>query len=91
MQEIYFKKVQEIYKEIEPYCTAIYLGGSRVDPVIENPKDYDFIVYVKPNCRHLVYIKLNKLGLTNSVLASRKGYPGLDISQLISPPHNQLN
>jgi hypothetical protein len=29
--------------------------------------------------------------LTNSVLASRKGYPGLDISQLISPPHNQLN
>ena len=36
-------KVVEVFDKVKSYCEAIYKGGSRLDPVIENPHDYDYI------------------------------------------------
>ena len=37
---------EKIFKELQPECTAIYLGGSSVDPFIKSTKDYDFILFI---------------------------------------------
>ena len=37
---------EKIFKDLQPECTAIYLGGSSVDPFINNTKDYDFILFI---------------------------------------------
>ena len=39
-------KIEEIYALLQPYCIAIYLGGSRVNKYIDNPHDYDYILFV---------------------------------------------
>ena len=60
------KKLQllaEVFEDtISKFCYAIYLGGSRVDPVIENPHDYDYICFPKPHCKHFLHKELKKLG-----------------------------
>lgn len=45
-------KVVEVFDKIKLYCEAIYQGGSRLDPVIENPHDYDYICFAKDLQRH---------------------------------------
>lgn len=40
-------KIDYIYSLLGDSCVAIYYGGSRVDPVIENPHDYDYICFSK--------------------------------------------
>jgi hypothetical protein len=45
-------KVVEVFDKIKLYCEAIYKGGSRLDPVIENPHDYDYICFAKDLQRH---------------------------------------
>lgn len=35
---------EALYRALLPDCKAIYLGGSRVDDIIENPHDWDLIV-----------------------------------------------
>lgn len=39
--------IKSIFTIVEQYCDAIYYGGSRVDPVIDNPHDYDYICFSK--------------------------------------------
>ncbi len=39
------KRAKEIYQLLQPYCVAIYLGGSRVNKYIKNPHDYDYIIF----------------------------------------------
>lgn len=36
---------EKIFKWLQPYCIAIYLGGSRCSPYIKNPHDIDFICF----------------------------------------------
>jgi hypothetical protein len=45
-------KVVEVFDKVKSYCEAIYKGGSRLDPVIENPHDYDYICFAKDLQRH---------------------------------------
>lgn len=40
------KKIAEsIYEYSQPYCIAIYLGGSLCEDIIKNPHDVDFICF----------------------------------------------
>lgn len=39
--------IESIFSLINDSCLAIYYGGSRVDPVIDNPHDYDYICFSK--------------------------------------------
>ena len=41
------EQLQELYNYLQPYCRAIYLGGSRVDKVIDNPHDVDYIFFFR--------------------------------------------
>ena len=36
-----------MYKKLQPYVIAIYLGGSSVDKYIKNKGDVDYIIFVK--------------------------------------------
>ncbi|MBO5424035.1 MAG: hypothetical protein J6A25_00810 [Lachnospiraceae bacterium] len=38
-------KIEYIYSLLGDSCAAIYMGGSRVDSVIDNPHDYDYICF----------------------------------------------
>lgn len=51
-------------------CEAIYAGGSRVDSVIDNPHDYDYISFAPHLQRHNLLRALADYGLR--VLGSRK-------------------
>lgn len=40
------KKIAEsIYEYAQPYCIAVYLGGSLCENIIDNPHDIDFICF----------------------------------------------
>ena len=41
-------KIKLYFDKLSPYCNAVYFGGSRVDPIIDNPHDFDYIWFVKP-------------------------------------------
>lgn len=36
---------EQLYQSLQPYCVAIYLGGSLCEGIIENPHDVDFICF----------------------------------------------
>ena len=36
---------KSIYEFLQPYCVAIYLGGSHCENIIETPHDIDFICF----------------------------------------------
>lgn len=79
-------------------CYAIYLGGSRVDPVIDAAHDYDYICFPKPHCRHFLVNKLKKLGFKSrgslNALTRKKDNSidlTFDISQMRVPPYNKID
>ena len=39
------EKANKIFQILQPYCTAIYLGGSMTQSYINNPHDVDFICF----------------------------------------------
>lgn len=39
--------IEDLYNFLQPYCNAIYLGGSRALGCINNPHDYDIIIFTK--------------------------------------------
>ena len=51
------------WSTLNKYCVAIYEGGSRVDPAINNPHDFDYISFAKKHCRNFVQQSLANLGL----------------------------
>ena len=87
----------KVYNQITDYCDAIYMGGSRVDPVIENPHDYDYICFAKTLQRHHLYRQLMSLGLkvTGSKLkkmsAKEKEKFHEDFSQVRVYPYTQIS
>lgn len=38
---------EQLYLSLQPYCIAIYLGGSLCEGIVENPHDVDFICFSK--------------------------------------------
>ena len=77
---------------IEDCCAAIYLGGSRVDPVIENPHDYDYICFAKYLKLDTLIDKLNKLGFKQQDgTEATKPKTLLDMTQIRYYPYTQIN
>jgi hypothetical protein len=66
------QKINDTFAAIETHCAAIYKGGSRVDPVIDNPHDYDYICFAKSFHKQLLQLQLQKLGLKTSGSKKRK-------------------
>lgn len=56
------EQIEDIYTQLQPYCKAIYFGGSRVDKYIENPHDYDYICvgHNEEDCKE-IRMKLHKI------------------------------
>lgn len=86
------------WNDLEQYCCAIYKGGSRVDPIINNPHDYDYICFAKDLQRHHLLRKLYKLDLkivgskNNKKIMHVKSNQQLDtdFSQIRVYPYTQI-
>ena len=91
-------KLAENWELISEYCIAIYKGGSRVDPVINNPHDYDYICFAKTLQRHHLLRKLHKLGLSiagskhkkRSATNLNQNLVDADFSQVRAYPYTQI-
>ena len=89
--------VKSIFTIVEKYCDAIYYGGSRVDPVIDNPHDYDYICFSKRLQKQnlLRCLRKNKLRVTwsnkNTMRKSKTKEELLkDFSQVRVFPYTQI-
>ena len=98
MDQKLIDKVAANYEVLKPYCFAVYMGGSRVDPVIENPHDYDYICFAKPLQRHRILTTLHKLGLRQVCSDNKKLYEviisddvQLDLSQTRVYPYTRIS
>ena len=87
------KQLINTFSELSPDCIAIYRGGSRVDPVIDHPHDYDYICFAAPLHRHFLLNKLYKLGFrkiaSNNKCVS-KGDNIVDLSQTRVSPYSRI-
>lgn len=87
--------INSAFTKIELYCEAIYFGGSRVDPVIDNPHDYDYICFAKRLSRHRLLSSLHKLGFKtnkskkNTIKDTDSSIE--DFSQVRMYPYTQIN
>lgn len=92
------KEIVQNFEKISDCCVAIYKGGSRVDPVIEKPHDYDYICFSKPLYRHRILTKLHKLGLriigSDSRVQRNKSKGSahflVDLSQIRAYPYSKI-
>ena len=89
--------IKSIFAIVEQYCDAIYYGGSRVDPVIDSPHDYDYICFSKRLQKQnlLRCLRRNKLRVTwsnkNIVRKSQTKEDLLkDFSQIRVFPYTQI-
>lgn len=64
--------LRNIFSIVEPHCAAIYLGGSRVDPVIDNAHDYDCICFAKPSHYYDLSVLLKKVGFKSEIEGEEK-------------------
>ena len=96
-----------IFSIIENHCAAIYLGGSRVDPVITNAHDYDCICFAKPSHYYELSVLLEKIGFKSEIAMEGKSHTTLkqlyqqsnigldldllDISQMRSYTFNKID
>lgn len=83
------------WQNLEQYCVAIYKGGSRLDPVIDQPHDYDYICFAKPLMKTFLLSRLSSLGLRTTL--SKKNKPttqdnisDFDFSQIRVYPYTQI-
>ncbi len=90
------KIVEQNWPFISPYCAAIYLGGSQIDPVIENPHDYDFILFAKDLPIGKVLFSLNNfidvpfVYTEEEFEASEENPLIFDFSQIKVYPYNRI-
>lgn len=89
-------RIKEIFPFIEDFCTAIYYGGSNVDPVIDNPHDYDYICFAKQRRAQSLLYSLTKQGFrpvwtrsTNNKEVLQKSNL-IDLSQVRMYPYTQI-
>lgn len=45
LTESQYLELQKLFNYLQPYCIAIYLGGSICEGIIKNTHDYDFICF----------------------------------------------
>ena len=88
--------INNIFSIVSDYCNAIYYGGSRVDPVISNPHDYDYICFAKHLHRQSLIRCLYKNNLkqkhyiNNCKKACTLDKPDYDFSQIRVYPYTQI-
>ena len=88
----YSKEIVQYFEQIKSNCNAIYLGGSRIDPVIDNPHDYDFICFAKPLKMHILPAQLEQLGFPQQDGTDRtKLKTLLDMTQIRQYPYNEID
>lgn len=86
--------INSVFSSLEGSCLAIYYGGSRVDPVIDNPHDYDYICFSKrlhaqKLLRSLIKHKFRSTRSTNK--KEKKIVTNLnDFSQIRKYPYTQI-
>ena len=93
-----FNDINVIFTQFEPYCAAIYYGGSRVDPVIDTPHDYDYICFSRRLRTQTLRRKLTEAKLIQSTSQrnSKKKKerlqknPHWDLSQIRVYPYTQI-
>ena len=78
--------VESVFSVIKDYCTAIYLSGSRVDPVINYPQDFDYVCFSKP----LQKLNLSTCQCINKVRVVRDGWKINDFSSIREYPYTQI-
>lgn len=83
------------WQNLEQYCVAIYKGGSRLDPVIDQPHDYDYICFAKPLMKTFLLNKLSRLGLRTTLSKKNKfinqnNISDFDFSQIRVYPYTQI-
>lgn len=92
-------KVVEVFDKVKLYCEAIYKGGSRLDPVIENPHDYDYICFAKDLQRHNLLRSLISHGFKTTGSKRKLKQMSLDsvqedlydFSQIRPYPYTEIN
>lgn len=81
-------QIKLYFEELKPYCNAVYRGGSRVDPVIDTPHDFDYIWFVKP---FWYYEFVTTLQSFNTLDESYRNKTLLDITQVREDPYTQID
>ena len=87
------KQITNTFSKLSPDCIAVYRGGSRVDPIIDHPHDYDYICFAAPLHRHFLLNKLYKLGFRKVASNNKyrsKGDNLVDLSQTRVPPYSRI-
>lgn len=92
------EEITQNFEKINDCCIAIYRGGSRVDPIIDKPHDYDYICFAKPLYRQRILTRLHKLGLRkigSDALVQKNKSKGskhslVDLSQVRTYPYSQI-
>ena len=95
MYQMTIEDILKYFDKISDSCVAIYKGGSRVDPIIENPHDYDYICFAKPLHRHRILTKLYGLGFRHPRSAQEQPNSDsttslIDLSQVRPFPYTQI-
>ena len=60
------EKANKIFQILQPYCTAIYLGGSMTQSYINNPHDVDFICFADNEINRMKMVFLLRRYISNS-------------------------
>ena len=81
-------QIKLYFEELKPYCNAVYRGGSRVDPVIDTPHDFDYIWFVKP---FWYYEFVTTLQSFNTLDENYRNNTLLDITQVREDPYTQID
>lgn len=87
-------KAETVFSVVSDSCVAIYYGGSRVDPIIDTPHDYDYICFAKrlhtqSLSRSLIKHRFKVTRSTNKKEKTVKASLS-DFSQIRSYPYTQI-
>ena len=81
-------KIKLYFDKLSPYCNAVYFGGSRVDPIIDNPHDFDYIWFVKPFWYYEFVTTLQSFDILDE---SYRNKTLLDVTQVREYPYTKID
>lgn len=81
-------KIKLYFDKLSPYCNAVYFGGSRVDPIIDNPHDFDYIWFVKPFWYYEFVTTLQSFDILDESYINKTL---LDVTQVREYPYTKID
>ena len=81
-------KIKLYFDKLSPYCHAVYFGGSRVDQIIDNPHDFDYIWFVKPFWYYEFVTTLQSFDILDE---SYRNKTLLDVTQVREYPYTKID